>query len=260
MPVQSSFPDEATLHAKQLDGTVDPSPGSAYHSTLHGDLGDTLEAYIAALGKVTDSGYNSLPTLFDPDSTDWDDAGWWQVNYKTTAAQFWLGHDDGTKASHVNQVGLDDGGMTARQAAASWTVQSNGSEAATFSFTAEAYLDGSRTSAGMGMFENDNGAEIAMSAHSINGAELGIAAGSGQTTTMFGCWTTGFGGLLVDITPTPTLTIYGSAAQTDPLLDLQDSDAASIFAIAPDGSVGGVAPNAGDVIAWDGDKWVATTP
>ena len=61
------FPSAADL----ADDLLSTGP----HSKLHGDLGDTLSDYIAALGKVDPSGYGGDAILIDPANTDITDGG-----------------------------------------------------------------------------------------------------------------------------------------------------------------------------------------
>lgn len=79
------------------------------------------------------------------------------------------------------------------------------------------------------------------------GAAVNVGDGSGSAA-------------LQSVNGATSVEVYASAGQTDPVLNLRDHNGDAFFAVAPDGSVGGVTPSPGDVLSWDGSKIVWVTP
>lgn len=177
--------------------------------------------YIAALGKIDPTGYNSLPTFFDPDSTNWDDAGWAQWTFAGGNSDLLL--STGTVSHQVLEQTIN-----ASQRKGTFTAYADSDAFSEFfqaQFFATETADGSV-----------GAANLQMLCHLAGQVSLLLTDAHAQ------------------------IQVIGNAGQTDPLLDLQDSDANSIFSVAPDGSVGGTAPSPGDVLTWDGAKYVPQAP
>ncbi len=195
MGVVFTFPDEADLS--------DDSLATKPHSTLHGDLGDTLEAYIAALGKVTDSGFVSKPTLFDPLATNWYDS--WHYTIEDGLPSGYVFEDQvgvGVNSPNYNEHYIErfvTRGFVRHEA---YTQSDSGNEFIVMDLLAQ--LDrntGVKTLGGLSISSDDGEAIF------------------------------GFNGTAIQAY------LKAVAGQSDPLLDLQDSDANSIAFFKPAGGI-----------------------
>ncbi len=196
MSLVFEFPDAADL-ANDLLSTKP-------HSTLHGDIGDTLEAYIAALGKVNVDG--DYPFIYDP-AGDPEEFGWWRIEYveaPATVRLFLNAAEDASSSAAVFQYqGTPTAGDGVRRVLMDGTVQDD----ATAVFTDVSFNSQVSLTAGAGSNRNAY-----------------IQVYSDLTDS----------GFLAEATDAHMkVTIQGVAAQSDPLLDLQDSASASQFAVTP---------------------------
>lgn len=184
--------------------------------------------YETAIGKVDISG--DYPILFDPAGASEANA-WWRIEYVQAPKQIglFLEAAEDASGSHIlfRYTGADTG------------------------------VSGSRTAFFDGFAQSDDSVaytDVAFQS-SVNSIDSFGYARNAYVTVFSDLTATGW---IVEATETHLKQVMQAyAGQTDPLLDLQDSATTSIFSIAPDGKVGGVAPSVGDSIKWNGTKWAA---
>ncbi len=109
-----TFPSGTTLHAQNLDGSVQASPGTAYHSTAHGDLGDAIAALEAKVG-VDNSAVTSALTYIINNLLAWLALG------TPSAPQTFTGENLFTKHQAIGGAAAINGGSVSG-GAGTWNV------------------------------------------------------------------------------------------------------------------------------------------
>lgn len=202
------FPSEVDLVGLTFAAVPHPSDAFAPHMRgWMGDVGDELEAmqqsaidYITALGKVDLTGYGgTVPTLFDPDSTNFDDNAWEGIQWAPGAVVKTMGTQTGVDPLvTVLELGVSD--------------------------------EGTGINVRRSYIQLDAGAD--------SGPDIGVdlstqigTAGTGRSATV-GLTGDQYGEVRMQLTDTKaSLAVSGETGQTDPLLDVANVEGLSTFKV-----------------------------